>query len=305
VFISWRYSRKIRIRTPSMVASEVARDVAGLLKLGLAFMATSLMTMGSAYLVRIIILRQVGLEGAGLYQAAWTLGGLYVGFILQAMGADFYPRLTASANDDTTCNRLVNEQALIGLLLGGPGVLATLTFAPLVITIFYTAKFHTAVEILRWFCLGTILQVLSWPMGFIVLARGRQNIFFLSDLAWTVVYVTLAWVCVRRFGLTGAGIAFFASYIFHLMLTYPIVRQLSGFRWSRENRNISILFLGGIAAVFCGFCFLPFAWAASLGACATLLITAYSLRVLIKLISMDRIPSTIRKLLLPFSSVIS
>jgi hypothetical protein len=31
------------------------------------------------------------------------------------------------------CNRLVNEQAEVGLLLAGPGVIATLTFAPLVI----------------------------------------------------------------------------------------------------------------------------------------------------------------------------
>jgi PST family polysaccharide transporter len=140
-------------------------------------------------------------------------------------------------------------------------------------------------------------------MGFIVLAKGRQNIFFLSDLAWTAVYIVLAWGCVRRFGLMGAGIAFFASYIFHVLLTYPIVRQLSGFRWSRENRNIGILFLGSIAAVFCGFCVLPFAWAASLGTCATLLIGAYSLRVLLKLISMDRVPWAIRRLLLPFSSL--
>ena len=45
---------------------------------------------------------------------------MYVGFILQAMGSDFYPRLTAVADDHAECNRLVNEQAQIGLLLAGP-----------------------------------------------------------------------------------------------------------------------------------------------------------------------------------------
>ena len=75
-----------------------------------------------------------------------------MGFILQAMAADFYPRLTSSAGDNTACNRLVNEQTLVGLLLAGPGVLATLTFAPLVISLFYTAKFGAAVGILRWIC---------------------------------------------------------------------------------------------------------------------------------------------------------
>src|SRR5205814_10384 len=79
-------------------------------------------------------------EAAGLYQSAWTIGGLYTGFILQAMLTDFYPRLSAVATDDRECNRLVNEQAEISLLLAGPGVIATMTFAPLVVALFYSTR---------------------------------------------------------------------------------------------------------------------------------------------------------------------
>ncbi len=104
-----------------------------MLKLGFAFMASALMMTGVAYVVRLILSREVGLDAAGLYQSAWTLGGLYVGFVLQAMGADFYPRLTGVARDNAACNRMVNEQAQVSLLLAGPGVIATLVFAPLVI----------------------------------------------------------------------------------------------------------------------------------------------------------------------------
>ena len=305
VFISWRYSRKIRIQPPALAASVVGRDVAGLLKLGLAFMVTGLMTIGSAYVVRIIIVHKIGIEGAGLYQSAWTIGGLYVGFILQAMGADFYPRLTAVANDNTACNRLVNEQAYIGLLLGCPGVLATLTLAPLVITIFYSAKFHAAVEILRWLCLGTMLQVISWPMGFIVLAKGRQNIFLFSDLVWTIVYLGLAWICVRSFGLNGAGIAFFGSYAVHLLVTYPIARHLSGFRWSRQIRYTGLGFLPSIASVFCAFYLLPSAWATAVGLIATIASGIYSIRVLFRLTSSGRLPRFIRPLFVSSGCAVS
>src|SRR5260370_1792657 len=127
---SWWYSRKVRMHTPPITASQGMQEVAALLKLGFAFMTSGLMTMGSAYSIRIIVLRKLGYEATGLYQSAWTLGGLYMGFILQAMGADFYPRLTASAHDNTKCNRLVNEHAKIGLFLCGPGIITTPTFAP-------------------------------------------------------------------------------------------------------------------------------------------------------------------------------
>jgi PST family polysaccharide transporter len=165
-----------------------------------------------------------------LYQAAWTIGGLYVGFILQARGADFYPRLTAAVTDHPRCNRLVNEQAEVSLLLAGPGIVATLTFAPAVLALLYSGEFFDAVATLRWICMGATLKVITWPMGFIIVAAGRQGIFFWTEVAYTVVYLGMSWVLVGWVGVDGAGIAFFGSYVFHAFLIYPIVRQLTGFR---------------------------------------------------------------------------
>jgi len=295
---SWWYSRKINIPAHSVTAFQVKQEAAELLKLGFAFMASGFMTMGVAYGVRVAVLRKVGFEATGLYQSAWTLGGLYVGFILQAMGADFYPRLTASANDNPACNRLVNEQALVGLLLAGPGVIATLTFAPIVIALFYTAKFTAAVGILRWICLGATLQVITWPMGFIIVAKGRRYLFFFSELAWTIVAVGLAWICVTRFGLNGAGIAFLGSYIFHGFLTYPIVSRLSGFRWSSVNKRTGLVSLSLIAAVFGGFYAMPFAYAVTLGALALMVSVAYSIRVLLEYVSLNQVPFPLRRMLI-------
>lgn len=294
---SWWYSRKIDIDVPALTLREVRNETAALLKLGSAFMASGMMTLGVAYAVRIIVLRQVGYAATGLYQSAWTLGGLYVSFILQAMGADFYPRLTASANDHEECNRLVNEQTLVGLLLAGPGVLATLSFAPLIIAVFYSAKFGAAVAVLRWICLGVMLQVITWPMGFIVVAKGRQNLFFLSELAWTIVAVTLAWTCVNRFGLNGAGIAFFGSYVFHAFLTYPIARMLTGFRWSSSSTRTGLFLLALVALVFSSCYLLPLYWAAAIGGITVLVSTVYSVRILSKWIPLERVPRPIRRIL--------
>jgi enterobacterial common antigen flippase len=297
---SWWYSRKIRIQAPPMAASHVMREAGGLLKLGFAFMSSGLMTMGVAYVIRITVLRKVGFEATGLYQSAWTLGGLYVGFILQAMGADFYPRLTASAKDNTACNRLVNEQAQVGLLLAGPGVIATLTFAPLVIALFYSAKFGPAVGILRWICLGTILQVVTWPMGFIIVAKAKQALFIGCEVAWTLVSLGLAWICVSYFGLDGVGIAFFGSYVFHGFLIYAVVSRISGFRWSRGNVQTGLLFLCVIFLVFGGFYVLPFIVAVCVGTLAVMSSLVYSIRVLVNLVSFDQIPNPIRRLLMSF-----
>jgi antigen flippase len=295
--LSWWYGRTVKIQATLVTASKVWDEAAELLKLGFAFMAGGFMTIGIAYAVRIILLRRVGFEATGFYQSAWTLGGLYVGFILQAMGADFYPRLTASAADNVACNRLVNEQTRVGLLLAGPGLIATLTFTPLVITIFYSAKFGAAVGVLRWICLGTILQVITWPMGFIIVAKAKRVTYMVTEVAWALVSLALAWICVTTYGLNGAGIAFLGSYVFYGLLLFPIVHRISGFRWSTVNKQTGLFFLTLIGVVFCGFYVLPFAWATSLGALAALGSGAYSLRSLSTLVSLDQIPGPMRRLL--------
>jgi enterobacterial common antigen flippase len=297
LIISWWYSRKIDIQAPSISAFQVGEEAIALLKLGFAFMASGLLMTGAAYVVRLIVVRKVGFDAAGLYQAAWALGGLYIGFILQAMGADFYPRLTAIANDHPECNRVVNEQAHVSLLLAGPGVLATLSFAPLVIALFYTSKFEGAVEVLRWLCLGMTLRVISWPMGFIIVAKGVQNLLIFSEVAWTILYLGLAWICVSAFDLNGTGIAFFGSYIFHVLMIYLIVRRLSGFRWSAANIQTSRLFLALITVVFCSYYALPPLWSLGVGTLAVLLSGIYSFQVLLNLVSLDRIPRPVLKLL--------
>lgn len=291
---SWWYTRKANLAKTAIGFSDVWHEAGALLKLGGAFMASAFLTMGAAYAIRIIILRTVGFEAAGLYQAAWALGGLYVGFIIQAMGADFYPRLTGVANDQTACNRLVNEQAQISLLVAGPGVIATLTLAPVVLAVFYSAAFAGAADLLRWICLGMALRVVAYPMGYIVLAKGAQQVFFWTEVAATVVHVGLAWLLVGEFGVTGAGAAFFGLYAWHSFFIYAIVRKLSGFRWSAANVTLLLTYLPLTGAVFAGFYVLPLWLAALIGVAASVATAVHSLRTLVSLVPHGSIPRTLR-----------
>jgi len=250
ILTSWWYARKIPLRSISIGWRETFAEGRGLLKLGLVFMASSLMSSAVMYLIRVIIVRDLGLDGVGLYQAANTLSNLYIGFILGAMGMDFYPRLTAVAHDNPTCNRLVNEQTEVGLLIAAPGIVATLTFAPLVIHLFYSAAFVPAYEVLRWQILGIFLRVISWPMGFVLLAKGRGRVFFWTELAANAAHLGLVQVGVALHGLEGTGMAFCALYVLHTGMMLVVIGYLSGFRWSRAVVRLLALIAPCVVAAF-------------------------------------------------------
>jgi len=295
--VSWWFSRKVRIGAKGLTFADSRSQVASLLKLGMALMASGLMTLGMAYLVRLMLLRMTGSEATGYYQSAWTLGGLYVGFILEAMVADYYPRLTAHAENNHACNRLANEQTLVGLLLAGPGVLATITMAPILIKVFYSVQFLTAVGVLRWLCLGTTLQVITWPMSYILIAKGKQGLFFGTELAWGAVSLVLSWSCIKWCGLAGAGMAFVGSYLFYGIMLFTILKRLTGFQWFWMNVRTGFLFLGAISALLAMFYALPLAVVTWVGVAATAGCTFYSLYVLMHLLPRERLPLRIRRLL--------
>jgi antigen flippase len=295
--VSWWYTKKLNIPIVSLPWSQFWNQSADLFKLGFAFMASSLMMMGGAYAIRMILLRKIGIEAAGLYGSAWTLGGLYVGFILQAMGTDFYPRLAGAIKDREECTRIVNEQTQVSLLMAGPGILATLTFSPLVVGLFYSFKFSAAIPILRWICLGMALRIITWPMGYIIIAKGAKKLFFLAEAAYTAVHLSLAWIWIGKFGMDGAGMAFCASYVFHGILVYPIVRHINGFSWSKENQRLGLSFVIGMSLVFGSFYWCSFTVATVFGTCVTLLNAFFSFQKLITLIGSLKIPAPVRKIL--------
>jgi PST family polysaccharide transporter len=291
---TWWYSRHFAAQPSSLTGNQFRKEAAALLRLGVVFMASALLTAAAAYAIRLIVLKAGSVNDAGLYQAAWAIGGLYAGFILQAMGTDFYPRLTAAADDKAECNRLVNEQTEVSILLAGPGLLATLTFAPLIMSVFYSAEFGGGVDLLRWICLGMMLRIVSWPIGFIVIARNAQLPFFLTEVAATLVHVGLAWLCVGQVGVSGAGMAYLGLYAWHSIIIYVIVRRMTGFCWSAANRRHALLFLPVSAMVYAANIVLQPPTAMIIGLVVCVFTGIYSLRTLADLLPPETMPAFIR-----------
>lgn len=231
--VSWYYARKIKIRPIKLGLLELVRKSRGMVKLGIAFMGGGLTTLAGAYLIRVLIIRVINIEGVGVYQAATAISVVYIGIVLDAMAKDFYPRLTGVVGDDNLVSKAINDQTEVGILLAGPGLLFTLAFTPFLINLFYSDGFSLAYDILRWMILGVFLQVISWPLGYLFVAKGKGKVFFLIQLVFNTLHLILLYLFLNIFGIVGTGIAFLGMYIIHVPVLFFLVRIESGFMWSR------------------------------------------------------------------------
>ncbi len=289
LLVSSFYIRRLRLPRVHLAMSEAARDIWPLLRLGTAFLATSLMSTGTIFVLRVMVTRSAGVEAAGYFQAASALSMVYVGFILTAMGTDYFPRLTAVADDDVRCNRMVNEQTEVSFLLALPGILATVVLAPWVISVMYSSRFAIAADILMWQMAGMFLRLAAWPIGFILMAKGRGVAFVCADaVAWTI-YIGLAWVGLRMFGLPGVGMAFLGCYVVYTVLIFVLVRGVSGFSWSPASRRLLALGLASISIAFGVRHWLAEPWATIVGTGLVALVGFYCVREIVQIPGMERL----------------
>lgn len=246
---SWYYARRVNTPVERVSRKEFFDLSSDFVKLGVVLMWAGLLSAVVAYTTRAMIINRLDLHAAGIYQSAYRISGMFVGFILAAMSADFYPRLTGLADDNLKVRRLVNEQTEIGLLLAVPGLLATVTAAPWIISILYTSEFNMSGELLKWFVLGCLGRVISWPMGVILLAKGCKGWLFLLETTANALHVGLIWIGLNNFGVIGVSYAFALLYVFHIVAVMLISYRVSGFKWSWEVVKMLLTFIPATAVV--------------------------------------------------------
>ena len=230
--VSWYFASKIPWIQPTVSWKQTWHGSRHLIGLGVAFVWTAILAAGIALAIRTIIVRDLGIEANGIFQSAWGISGMFAGFILAAMGTDFYPRLTAVSKDHPKMNQMVNEQTEIAILLAFPGLIGTLVFAPWLMKIFYTAKFIDGAILLPWFVLGVFLKVVSWPMGFILLAKGEIRWFIAAESLFNVIQLGLTIYLMKTQGIVGTAHAFAILYGIHIFAMLALSRNRSGFTWS-------------------------------------------------------------------------
>lgn len=239
--ISWWFVRRVQVAEVSMSWRQAVGEARPMVSLGIALMLSSTLATLLEFYTRTTLSRGQGLDAVGIYQAAWSLSGMFAGFVLTAMGTDFYPRLAAAIDDREAAAREINHQTEIGILLALPGLLATLVFAKWVVWLLYSAKFAPAVDVLVWMILGVFGRVVSWPLGYVQVAMNAKRWYLGTEVSFIAFQAALVTWWVPRHGAVGAAYAFFACYATYFVVMRLVAKRLLGFRHSPSAMRLIAL----------------------------------------------------------------
>jgi PST family polysaccharide transporter len=276
--------RGARPRPPRAAIADFSSHWRSLIGLGLVVMLTGLLVTGAQVAVRSLIAREAGLNDAGLFQAAFAISATNVALVLTAMAADYFPRLSAVADDGQAVNGLVHQQLRTALLLGGPLLVGLVSTTPLVLTVLYSSAFTEAADLLRWQLLGDFLKLPGWALGFVLVARGDRIAYALIETCFALLFLASTYLLYPRLGLEAAGLGYFVAYAGYSVLMVFACRIRHSVSLRAANlRLLAILFL------VLGFLVAIGRWsdmaAGIMGLIALALFSFYALRELKKLTS--------------------
>jgi enterobacterial common antigen flippase len=242
-----RFAIRRAISTHMAVAPRDQTIAAGrsLLQFGIPYTGSMLVGTGVQMILPVIVLHELSQTDVGYYRAALSISVNYLGFLLAAMGQDYYPRVSALSDKPSELVICANQQLRLILILATPLILGVLALAPHVVPIIYAPSFSPTVELLEWQLIGDIFKFSSWTMSFVILARNKGSTFFLTELIGGVVTLLSTWFSIKIWGFSGLGIGFLIGYAVYYLVVWLIVRRDVPLIWSRSN---ILLMLGALVA---------------------------------------------------------
>ena len=259
--LEWLYARnqrRIAMVPNILVQKEKFNDLArNTITNGLPFLWGTAAFLSTAYIVSIMVRSHAGLEGSGIYQSAWAISGYLVGFVLTAIGQDFYPRLAAQIHNPEEAKAIINAQIETGVLMVLPGMLLFSVLGDWIVPIFLTKDFSLAVPVVQVLFLGIFGRVINWPMLFALNAAKMPGRHVLAVTASSAAYIIFSSIGLRFWGIMGAAAGFAAMHIFHLVWMRIELGKLINFTYSKGTIRLitlgwSVLLVAPLIGSVCG-----------------------------------------------------
>lgn len=213
-----------------------------MLSLGVILLASSLINTLFTYLINIFIRSCGDVVDVGLFNAANSITLQYAGVVFAAMALDYFPRLSAAAEDSEKMSGIVNKQSEMVALIATPMLVLLVAMAPIVIHLLLTPEFLVVTDLMRWLAIGILFKAIAYPLGYIAFAKNNRKVFFwLEAIACNVIYISFSIIGYKLWGLQGLGYAAVAEQATCVILYLAVNYKVYGFHPNEKAFRESLM----------------------------------------------------------------
>ena len=186
----------------------------------------SLITMPVAQLlIRDYIVKNIGIDDAGFWQAMMRISDGYLMLITTALSTYYLPKLSSLHTDAELRSEVINGYKIIipTLIIS---ILIIYFLRVLIIQVLFTEGFLAVQHLFFYQLLGDMFKMTAWILSYLMLAKSMIKAYIVTELFFGISYVGLSMFFISQKGLEGVVIAFAVNYFMYMICMIVLFRKL-------------------------------------------------------------------------------
>lgn len=222
-----------------------------LVKFGVMSIFVGFITNYSVLLVRKIIVKNLGIDAVGVFQADWALINQYLGLVLSSIGVYLIPTLCSLRLNEEIVDEL-NATLNIMIKIIVPIMSLLILLSHPIIVLLYSNKFSSASVLLPLFIIGDFFKLIAWVIGSTFWTIPKLGKLAFINGVNSIILVIMTLLLTNKLGLYGIALAYIIQNAVELAYNYFILKKDISLRFYKINKkNITISFTVLIINIVC------------------------------------------------------
>ncbi|HAN18999.1 MAG: hypothetical protein A2X13_11610 [Bacteroidetes bacterium GWC2_33_15] len=188
----------------------------------------------SEVITRAIVVKNLGVEGIGIYSPVESWAALFTGFILPSIFIYLYPRFSESKSNVVIVG-LINDTFRLVSFIMLPILMIAIPLRYQIIPIFYSINFTSAGDFLPGHFIGVLFYIWMMSLSQVFTPTGRIKIYGLFLIIISSIDILIVYFLVPHFGLYGWMFKFIVSPLIFFIVYFQYLKPRIKLRIERDN----------------------------------------------------------------------
>lgn len=193
---------------------------------GFAAMAiTSAATLPVSHLIiRNYIGETLSWKDAGYWQAIWYISTMYLTVVTTTLSIYYLPRLS-EITDKAELKKEIWQGYKIIMPVAIAMSVTIFMLKDFIICLLFTGDFTPMRELFLWQLVGDIVKIAAWLIAYLMLAKAMTRVFIITEVIFSLSFLTLSILFVNQYGLVGMSYSFAANYTLYLFVMIYLTKH--------------------------------------------------------------------------------
>lgn len=187
---------------------------------GIPLVMAAVATLTTHLVIRMDILEKLGVQQLGIQQAAFILSATYLTVIFSSLSKIYYPNLVQNINLPEKFSETIQANLIFCSKLALPFLTIFFVFSLEIVSVLYSPEFKDSSVLLQMYVFADAIKVLSWTLGFVILAHGNFKLHLVFELFINTVFIGAYFLFFNTYGIVSAPLSIIVGNFVYVVTIY-------------------------------------------------------------------------------------